>query len=516
MQDISSDIFQFRQLQQEFAAQYRSVFPDKLAAKTVVIIPGLSLDQSILSKIKGIIHYEERMLCMLMLLRMPNTHIIYVTSIPIDPVIVDYYLHQLPGITGYHARQRLTLLSCFDASRKSLTEKILERPRLIERIRNSIPAGSFAHLSCFNVTCSERELAVKLQMSVYGCDPDLQYLSSKSSCRKIFRSCNINAADGFEDLYTEEDIITSLTKLKTQNPSALKGVIKINDGFSGEGNAIFYYEGAPENGDLKGWIKDQLPGRLQIVASGVTYIDFIDKFNELGGIAEMFIEGHTKYSPSVQCRINPLGDIEIISTHDQLLGEDNGQVFIGANFPANAEYANSIAVLAHKISEELKQYGVMGRFSIDFVSVKENEGWKHYAIEINLRKGGTTHPYHMLQFLTDGKYDAANGIYYTANGQPRYYLCSDNLQSESYKGLTPYDLIDIMTLNDLLYNGSTQEGVMFHMIGALSQYGKLGVLCIGASPERAADYYREIVKVLDRETMVSNTFSDVEALIKNF
>ena len=243
-------------------------------------------------------------------------------------------------------------------------------------------------------------------------------------------------------------------------------------------------------------------------------MDFIDKFNELGGIVEIFIEGHPKYSPSVQCRINPLGDIEIISTHDQLLGEDNGQVFIGANFPANAAYANSIAELAHKISEELKQYGVMGRFSIDFVSVKETNGWKHYAIEINLRKGGTTHPYHMLQFLTDGKYDAATGIYYTANGQARYYLCSDNLQGESYKGLTPYDLIDIMTLNDLLYNGSTQEGVMFHMIGALSQYGKLGVLCIGASPERAADYYRETVKVLDRETMESNTFSDAEALIK--
>lgn len=512
MEVISENIFRFKQLQQEFPAQYTLVFPDKLAAKTVVIIPSLSLDQSILAKIKGIIHYEERMLCMLMLLRMPNTHLVYITSMPIDPVIVDYYLHQLPGITGYHARQRLTLLSCFDASRKSLTEKILDRPRLIERIRNCIPVGHFAHLSCFNVTCSERELAVKLQMPVYGCDPDLQYLSSKSNCRKIFRSCHINVPDGFEDLYTEEDIITSLAKLKIQNPSALNAVIKINEGFSGEGNAIFCYEGAPENGDLKGWIKKQLFARLQIIAAHVTYINFIDKFNELGGIAEIFIEGHPKYSPSVQCRINPLGDIEIISTHDQLLGEDNGQVFIGATFPANPEYANSITVLAIKISDELKQYGVMGRFSIDFVSVKENEGWKHYAIEINLRKGGTTHPYHMLQFLTDGKYDAASGVYYTANHQARYYVCSDNLQCESYKGLTPYDLIDIMTLNDLLYNGSTQEGVMFHMIGALSQYGKLGVLCIGVSPERAADYYRETVEVLDRETMVSNTFSIIEAV----
>jgi hypothetical protein len=95
--------------------------------------------------------------------------------------------------------------------------------------------------------------------------------------------------------------------------------------------------------------------------------------------------------------------------------------------------------------------------------------------------------------------DASTATYYTAIGQPRYYKCSDNLQSEHYKGLTPHDLIEISTANDLLYDGSIQEGVIFHMIGALSQYGKLGVLCIGATPEEAARLYQKTVEVLDRE-----------------
>ena len=77
---------------------------------------------------------------------------VYLSSTTIDPVIVDYYLHLLPGITGYHAKQRLTLLSCYDSSSRSLTEKILERPRLIERIKQSIPPGHAAHMACFNVT----------------------------------------------------------------------------------------------------------------------------------------------------------------------------------------------------------------------------------------------------------------------------------------------------------------------------------------------------------------------------
>src|SRR5215203_3804455 len=149
---IEFETQQFKKLQQNFAPQFESVFPDKLAPKTVVIIPSLTLDAEILQKIDGVNYYEERMLCMLLLLRMPQTHVVYVTSMPVDPVIVDYYLHLLPGITGYHARQRLILLSCFDASSKSLTQKILERPRLLQRIKDSIPHAHLAHISCFNVT----------------------------------------------------------------------------------------------------------------------------------------------------------------------------------------------------------------------------------------------------------------------------------------------------------------------------------------------------------------------------
>src|SRR5215467_5197634 len=89
----------FNDIQQRFQEQYEKVFPNKLAPRTVVIIPSLTLDSEILSKVKGFIHYEERMLCLLMLLRMPLTKIIYVTSIPVANVIIDYYLHLLPGIT---------------------------------------------------------------------------------------------------------------------------------------------------------------------------------------------------------------------------------------------------------------------------------------------------------------------------------------------------------------------------------------------------------------------------------
>jgi hypothetical protein len=490
---------EFKRLQRRFAAQYESVFPDKMAPKTVVIVPSLTLDAEILQKIDGVNYYEERMLCLLLLLRMPYTHVVFLSSMPVEPVIVDYYLHLLPGITAYHARQRLTLLSCFDASPTSLTQKILERPRLLKRIRESIPPTHLAHLACFNVTEKERALAIALQMPIYGCDPDLQSLGNKSNSRKIFQACGLPTAPGFEDLCSEEDVVQALYKLKLEHGYLKKAVIKMNEGFSGEGNALFSFAGAPQNASLQQWIKTELPQRLQVVAKDLSYGVFMQKFVTYGGIVEAFIEGSIKHSPSVQCRINPLGKIDVISTHDQMLGGESGQVYLGANFPASEAYAVTIGDMGRQVAEALKQEGVLGRFSVDFISVKEGDAWRHYAIEINLRKGGTTHPFLMLQFLTDGRYDAEKGVYFTANGLPRYYACSDNLQSDHYKGLTPHDLIDIAMCNSLLYNGSSQEGVIFHLISALSQYGKLGIVCIGATPERAAYFYKKTVDVLYEE-----------------
>ena len=71
-----------------------------------MIIPSLSLGQDVMARVTGAHHYEERMLCMLMLLKLPRTRIVYVTSQPVFEEIIDYYLHLLPGIPATHARQR--------------------------------------------------------------------------------------------------------------------------------------------------------------------------------------------------------------------------------------------------------------------------------------------------------------------------------------------------------------------------------------------------------------------------
>ena len=495
--DSVDELNMFTKLQASLQTQFEKVFPDFLAPKTIVVVPSTTLDEEMLGELEGKIHYEERMLSMLMLLRMPHTHVIYLSSMPLDPVIIDYYLHLLPGITGWHARKRLTLLSCYDSSSKSLTKKILDRPRLIEKIKAHIHHP--AHLACYNVTPLERTLAVRLGIPIYGCDPAHLHLGTKSGSRTIFRKAGIPTPTGFENLQDRKEIIEALTELKTSIPALRKAVIKMNDGFGGEGNAIFYFDDAPTGSKLQAWIKEQLPIRLHIVAPHLSYEAFMSKFEEMQGIVEVFLDGDVKTSPSVQCRITPTGKAEVISTHDQVLGGESGQIFIGATFPADDSYCKQIGEMGQKIAQEMALHGVMGRFAIDFISVKEETEWKHYAIEINLRKGGTTHPFLMLQFLTNGHYDVNTGRFVMPNGQTRYYFASDNLKNKAYCGTTPQDLIEIAICHGLHYDGTTQEGVMFHLIGAMSEFGKIGVVCIGASPERALAYYHKTVEVFDFE-----------------
>ncbi len=492
----------FNNIQQRFLQQFLDIFPDKLAPRTVVIIPSFSLDEEILSKVTGYVHYEERLLCLLMLLRMPLTKVIYVTSIPVDTLIIDYYLHLLPGITESHARERLTMLSCYDASSKPLTKKILERPRLIQRIKQNITDYNAAHLTCFNITSLEKTLAVQIGIPLFGTDPDLFYEGTKSGGRKIFKAAGVSLPCGFEDLKKREDVIHALATLKKNKPGLHKAVIKMNDGFSGEGNAIYSYPDFSANGITEKSIDESMSNQLRILAKDLSENAFFQKIYEMGGVTEEFIEAGTKTSPSVQCLINPLHHVDVLSTHDQLLGGEDGQIFLGASFPANSEYNISLAQQGKKIAQVLAEKGVLGRFAIDFISVKQNNEWIHYAIEINLRKGGTTHPYFMLQFLTDGVYNAEKGEYLTASGNKRFYFSTDNVSSESYKGLTPYDLFDIAMFHSLMYDGAAQEGVMFHLVGALSQFGKFGVVCIGDSPKKANEYYERVIYVLDNECKV--------------
>jgi hypothetical protein len=490
----------FAALQAKLRPMYQSVFADPRAPRTVIVDPSMSLARSELAKIPGVIHYEERLLCLLMLLKLPRTQVIYLTSIPLDPAIVDYYLHLLPGIPGMHARKRLTLISANDDSLIPLSKKIVDNPDLLREIKSAIRYPNAAHLSCFNATEYERTLAVQLGTPMYACDPDLAHLGNKTMSRQIFREVGLDVPDGFEELRDTDDLVSALIAIHQRNPTRSSAVIKLNEGFSGEGNALVSLSGLSEATDVRAEVRRRLRDELHYEAEDESWEEYESKMLEMGGIAESFIGGKKKRSPSVQMRIDPLDHVQLVSTHDQVLGGPSGQVYEGCTFPAQAAYRMDLHDAGLRVGDALKRKGVLGRFGIDFVSVYENQAWKHYAIEINLRKGGTTLPYLMLEFLTDGEYHPTLGRFFTLTGDVRTYYATDTLMKESYRGLEAEEMIDIAVLNGLHYRASAQEGVVFHLLGAVSGFGKIGMVSVAEKRKLAYRRYESAVTALNRAT----------------
>jgi hypothetical protein len=489
----------FEALQRKLVPLWESIRAMSQDEQTIVVVPSITLDSEGLSG-SMMQAYEERFLFLLLLLRQPRARLVYVTSQMIHPTIVDYYLDLLPGVIPSHARPRLFLPSPLDATAGPLSEKLLARPRLLDRIRALIPDPDRAHLVPYNTTEIERDLALALGIPMYGADPRHFPLGTKSGCRQLFAEEGIPHPLGFEDLFGPEDLVGALSKMRGAKP-VRQALAKLNEGVSGEGNALIDLESLPPPGDPaeRAALEDRVRS-MRFEMQGVTFDEYASKLRERGGVVEERIAGEEFRSPSVQLRVTPLGEVELLSTHDQLLGGPSGQSYLGARFPADAEYAGAITREAAKIGARLAREGVIGRFALDFVVIRAGGTWDPYAIELNLRKGGTTHPFLTLQFLTDGTYDADAGVFTAPSGRHKCFVASDHLEAEAYRGLTPDDLFDIVVRHGLHFDQSRQVGVVFHMISALPQHGRVGLTAIGESHDQAQELYERTVAALDEET----------------
>ena len=497
----------FDELQRKLVPLWESMRQMTQDEQTIVVVPSMTLDSPGMgSELQA---YEERFLFLLLLLRQPRARLLYVTSQTILPSIIDYYLDLLPGVITSHARRRLFLPTPLDASAKPLSQKLLERPRLLEKMRSLIPDPDRAHLVTYNTTELERDLAVALGIPMYGADPKHFHLGTKTGCRQLFAEEDIPHPMGFEDLHSQDEVLAALEKMRANRPTVTQAIVKLNEGVSGEGNAGVDLSGLPEPGTPgeRAALEERFR-RMSFEMEGAVFEEYVAKLAERGGIVEERIVGEEIRSPSVQLRVTPLGEVELLSTHDQILGGPSGQSYLGARFPADTDYAAAITREAAKIGARLAKEGVIGRFALDFVVVRRSEGgWDIYAIELNLRKGGTTHPFLTLQFLTDGSYDPEAAEFRAPSGRPKAFVASDHAESPAFRGLTPDDLFDIVVRHGLHFDQARQTGVVFHMMSALPEHGRVGLTAIGESHEQATELYDRAIRALEEEA--SSAFTGV-------
>ncbi|MDT0212278.1 peptide ligase PGM1-related protein [Rothia sp. ARF10] len=486
----------FDRLQTRLPDVWRSMRRDE-PDESVVVVPSVSLDRA--NPKPGAVNQamEERYLFLLLLLRQPRLRMVYVTSGPVDPAIVEYYLALLPGVIPSHALARLSMVSVGDLTPRPLSEKLLERPRLLADLRALIANPLRSHLVPYTTTSLERDLALELGIPMYGADPRHLVLGTKSGCRRLFDESGVSHPVGFEDLGSFDDIVDALARLRARRPDASVAMVKLNEGVSGAGNAVVELADlpAPGSSDERSLLADRVRV-MQLEGKSVTHETYFAKFEQKGGIVEERIVGDEVLSPSVQLRVTPLGELEVLSSHDQVLGGPTGQSYLGCTFPADPGYAALITREAEAIGHRLAELGVLGRFAVDFVVVRNGDAWTAHAIEVNLRKGGTTHPFLTLQFLTNGRYHGDTGLFTTPTGDPKHLVATDHLEDPSLRGLRVGDLFDVVARTGLHFDPTTETGVVFHMISSVTEAGRVGMTAIGDSARHAQEVYDRAERIL--------------------
>lgn len=473
---IATDAFD--RLQEGLAPALSANRADSGIDHVMIAMPSYSVSESLLS------HYGDRVAslehrylnALLIAGRILTCHVLVFLSRLPDPAVVDYYVSLMRPEVRESARSRITLMEVDDGTTRSVATKLLNRPDLLEEARRLF-AGRPVFIEPWNVTEQEVALALALGAPINGTRPELRSLGFKSEGRRLIRRAGVPVPLGVEDVRTVDDVVTAVQSIRGQRPDLGAVVIKHDDSGAGDGNVVLDLEPMRDAPDPSAWLRAQVEGLPEWYLADLT----------AGGVVEERIAGARFTSPSAQVDLRPDGEAVVLATHEQVLGGDSGQVYLGCRFPADPAYAPELARHAAAIGQELAAAGARGRFSVDFVAAADGSGsWRVYAIEINLRKGGTTHPYSALRNVVPGRYDPAAGRWVANDGSTRVYSATDNLVDPGWKGLAPSAVIRAVADAGLQFDPASGTGVVLHMLSGLAIDGRLGLTAIATTSDEAA------------------------------
>ena len=403
---------------------------------------------------------------------------VYVTSMPIAPEIIEYYLALLPGVIPSHARARLSLVSVDDASPRSLSEKLLERPRLLATDRGPDPEPVALHLIPYNTTELERDVALasgsRCTAPTHGWRssgrrPAAAGCSPRRACRIRSGARTCTTSTSIADAVVV-DAAQRPTMARSSSSSTRASPVRATRSVD-----LARPAGARRRATSAARSSQRLR-EMELERPDTPFDVYLAKFAEGGGIVEerdhrgrapqpeRAAAGHAErrgraaVDPRPAARRAERAELPGLRVPGRLQVRAGDQRR-GGRSSVPGSPARACSAGSRSTSSSVRDAG---------------GGWTPYAIELNLRKGGTTHPFLTLQFLTDGRYDPRTGLFLTPDGDEKHLVATDHLESDSLRALTVEDLFDIVARHGLHFDQSRQVGVVFHMISCLTEHGRVG------------------------------------------
>jgi hypothetical protein len=457
------------------ATARRAHEPGSTRPHTVVVLPSYSVATSLFDRYRArqVALEHRQLLHVLSLASVPGARMVFVTSRRPDAFVVPYYLSLVADDQCADVAERLELVEVDTGAARPLSRGLLDRPDLLAAIRRTT-TGAPALIEPWNVTRAEWSVSRELGIPLDGSAPRLWRLGFKSRGRRLLRRAGLPVPLGVEDVTSVDGVLGAVSWIRAHRPRATGVVVKTDDSGAGDGNRVLHLAG-DHVGSLRASVEAWGPAFLADLARG--------------GVVEELLEGDEVANPSVQLDIAPGGRVTVLSTHEQLF-DGGAQVFTGCRFPADAAHARQLALHGHAVGRLLAGRGAVGKVSVDFMATRHTGAeWQLRALEINLRKSGTSHPFSLLQNLVGGHYDAPAGRWRGWDGSPRSYRSTDNLGTPQLAGHPVALLVGALVEAGLHFDRATGTGIVLHSLCALETDGGVGLTAVGSCPAAADELY---------------------------
>ena len=512
--------------------------PRKAMSTLRVVIPSMEYCDIELQTTSRSFHSSRALWNLLAVARNPNQKLVLVNGPRLPTEVEAFYLGLLPVANAREAVDRsgrTYILQRPMGNGDRLSDIMLAHPDLLDTISSIIAAERAAGthiegLDCFFSSARMETLAKALRLPLMQADASKLWWGSKAGSRTLFQRAAVHHAAGtHESSFSMPALALTIAELQEQHPCTMKWMVKINQSCGGSGNAVFTWPTLPpvvdsvvdsivdsvvdsvvDNREMLVQAAEDALAHLEFADSTMTPQRFATALYTYGGIVEQFLMPHplglAVRTPSAQGLVYRAPDgvirYKILSTHDQIMDPRNGQSFMGCKFPADMNYRRELKESGERVLAELAKEGVMGNAAIDFlaipdVNIKGDITWKLFALEINTRQSGTTHPFMTAQLLTGGELDA-DGNFLDLQGRPRCYTSIERHYGDDWFDLTGSEVIVALNARpDLKFDPYTNTGVVPHQWSTLPPFGEIGALAIAATQDEAAQLQERFFQLME-------------------